>query len=464
MRSSPGDQTLKLKPYRAQKNHLALLGTGDGEAIASRGAWSLQGRLLWRLKDQIDWRFMRKFNDLPQMDTSNSQYDLLPEAMQSDLPEDSMRCGGCGAKLAADPLRRVLARLPSQKAAHVHLGIGDDAAYISNGGSTTLLTVDGFRSLIDDPYIFGKIAAHHALNDIFAMGGKPTAALSLVTVPLMAEDIMEEDLFQMLSGVVGVLNAHDVPLVGGHTAEGAELSLGLTINGELVDASADSGENPVGKVIAKSQLCLGDHLILTKPLGTGVVMAAAMQGLAPVSSIDAVVAGMDQSNASIVPIAVSHNISALTDVTGFGLAGHLGEMVRGSQPGETRMLEGASIDSISLGVDLFLDKIDSYPHAVDLYAQVQSSLQIANEQALLDYELIGDLRMSDAKVKLLADPQTSGGMLFSIAPENVDACMAALEEYGFVPCDIGVVTQGSMRILVSEPNDFPRDIPSNAQV
>ena len=137
----------------------------------------------------------------------------------------SVHCGGCGAKLAADPLRRVLARLPVQQSPKVALGIGDDAAQLCVASGTTLLSVDGFRAMVDDPYVFGRIAAHHALNDIFAMAAQPTSALAFITVPLMASELMEEDLFQLMSGVIGVLNAHDVPLVGGHTAEGVELSI-----------------------------------------------------------------------------------------------------------------------------------------------------------------------------------------------------------------------------------------------
>ena len=120
--------------------------------------------------------------------------------------------------------------LPSQSAEHVSLGIGDDAAEVRHGAGTTLLSVDGFRSMVDDPYLLGRICAHHSLNDLYAMGARPASALAFATIPLMAEPMMEDDLHH-LRGVVDVLNASDTPLVGGHSTEGAELSIALTVTG-----------------------------------------------------------------------------------------------------------------------------------------------------------------------------------------------------------------------------------------
>ncbi|MCZ6619531.1 MAG: FAD-dependent oxidoreductase, partial [Gammaproteobacteria bacterium] len=176
-----------LRVYRAQKRFLSLIGTGDGRAVASKGPFSGWGRWAWRWKDHIDRKFMERFTRLPEMQVSTPN---LAPALQADAP-DAMRCGGCGAKLGADPLARVLARLPSQKFEHVRLGIGDDAAVLEHRNGNLALTVDGFRSLVTDPYLFGRIAAHHSLNDIFAMGARGTGALALATVPLMAEIMME---------------------------------------------------------------------------------------------------------------------------------------------------------------------------------------------------------------------------------------------------------------------------------
>lgn len=397
-----------LKRYRAQRKHLALLGLGDGRALAVRGSWAAQGRVWWQLKQWIDLRFMQKFNSLPQMSETRPS---LPGNMATDLPKDLMRCGGCGAKIAAVPLRRVLARLPRQDHPKVRLGIGDDAAEIVSSGSQ-LLSVDGFRAMIDDPYLLGRIVTHHSLNDIFAMGATPTGALAMVTVPLMAERMMEEDLFQLLNGVCDVLGEHQAALVGGHSAEGAELSIALTVTGD-----------PGDQVLTKAGAEVGDTLILTKPLGTGTVLAAMMQGTADASTAQEVLKGMDQSNAQAVQVFRSHRVSALTDITGFGLAGHLGEMLRASD----------------LGAVLDLATVPVYGQALQMLAANPSSLQEANEHALADFELSGKWLPADPRVRMLADPQTSGGLLAAIPESLSESCLAGLHQAGVAAVAIGSV-------------------------
>ncbi len=397
-----------LKTFRAQTQHLALIGDGHGAAIASRGNWSAQGSLWWWIKDKIDRNFMNKFNHLPKM---NEVKPKLPDTLADSLPEQLMRCGGCGAKLAADPLRRVLARLPEQANANVELGIGDDAAMLKTQGST-LLTIDGFRAMLDDPYRFGRIATHHSLNDIYAMAAHPTAALAFVTVPLMAEALMEEELFQLLRGVTDVLNSHGVPLVGGHSAEGLELGIGLTVTGTAT-----------AHTLFKQGAKPGDHLLLTKPIGTGVVLAAAMQGDAPAESLAAVQASMDHSNAAAVQHFINADAHALTDVTGFGLAGHLGEVLRAS----------------NAGVRLQLADVPLFEGAAELLTATQSSLQQANELALHDYMLQGSIKPNDSRLRALADPQTSGGLLAAVPPAQAPACLQALLAAGYSAADIGVV-------------------------
>ncbi|MGK0257658.1 MAG: selenide,water dikinase [Candidatus Azotimanducaceae bacterium] len=400
-----------LRRYRAQNRHLALLGLGSGRALAIQGSWVITGRFLWWLKQWIDRRFIRKFNSLPTM--AAPVYEL-PSVLAADLPDADMRCGGCGAKVAAEPLRRVLAKLPKQKDPRVVLGIGDDAAEVVVSSGSQLLTVDGFRSMVDDPYLFGRIATHHSLNDIFAMGGTPVAALALVTVPLMAQAMMEEDLFQLLSGVVDVLSEHNVSLVGGHSAEGAELSIGLTV----------TGENGNGPSMAKSGAVTGQKLIVTKPLGTGVVLAGAMKQAIDSSYMTEVIAGMDQSNARGSEILREFGATALTDITGFGLLGHLGEILRGS----------------GVGVDLSLDRVPFY-RGIKLLGELQSSLQDANELNLQDFVLQGGIRPDDVRVRALSDPQTSGGMMASLPQSQVEECLTQLREAGYPAVDVGELTE-----------------------
>lgn len=406
--------------FRPQNNFLTLIGLGapdQPDALAIRGAWALRGKLFWRLKNWIDQRFIRRFNELPAMDAPSLD---LPAPLAAALPDDPMRCGGCGAKLAADPLKRVLQKLPSQSAAHVTLGIGDDAAEVRHGTGATLLSVDGFRAMIDDPYLLGRICAHHSLNDLYAMGAQPVSALALATIPFMAEAMMEDDLHQLLRGVVDVLNASNTPLVGGHSAEGAELSIALTVTG-----------TPGQTTLTKAGAQEGDTLILTKPLGTGVILAGSMRGIHVPGAVAGAVNCMDSSNAASVEILRDCGVNALTDVTGFGLLGHLSEMLRGS----------------GCGVSLRLEEIPLLPGALLMAKQgVASSLQAANALALADFTLAADL--DTERLGLLSDPQTSGGLLASVPALRADACLEALQAQQIDAASIGEIVPASNCLII----------------
>ncbi len=401
-----------LKPFKAQRHHLALVGDGRGRALAARSNWSAEGALWWRLKCWIDEAFIKNFTDLPEMDKVKSD---LPKLLAADLPSDEMRCGGCGAKIAAEPLRRVLARLPVAQDARVLMGIGDDAAQLVTTSGSALMTIDGFRAMLDDPYLFGRVATHHSLNDIFAMGAQPRAVMSLVTVPLMSDRLMEEDLYQIMRGVVDVLAEHDAALIGGHSAEGAELSLGLSVHADAPDV-----------VLSKGGAQAGDQLILSKPLGTGLALASAMGGNAPAHLMSTVITSMNQSGAAAAETFISHGANALTDITGFGLIGHLSEMLRASEQHAT----------------LQLACVPSFAGVKALYKTHQSSLQSANELAFSDYQLKGKLSFSDPAIRLLADPQTSGGLLGAVPSRRAQACLTGLLDSGHTAAIIGTVGGG----------------------
>jgi selenide,water dikinase len=230
------------EPRRAvpQRQALALIGTGDARAVASRGPFAAYGRNLWRLKDWIDRRWMRRYTELPAMGTDDEQ--------------DAMRCGGGAAKVPADVLARVMARLDKPESDTVAIGLGspDDAALLSFPGAPPLLqTVDFFRAMVDDPYLFGRIAATHALGDIYAMGGVPETALAIATVPSARPPIVEHDLFHMMKGGSEALAAAGAVLVGGHSAEGAELGLGFAV----------TGRTRPNRLLRKGGLRSGDRLL-----------------------------------------------------------------------------------------------------------------------------------------------------------------------------------------------------------
>jgi selenide,water dikinase len=298
--------------------------------------------------------------------------------------------------------------------------MGDDAALIQNAAAQTLLTIDGFRAMLDDPYLFGRIAAHHSLNDIFAMAASPTAALAFITLPLMSEALMEEELFQVLSGVVSVLNDQQVSLVGGHTAEGAEMTVALTITGA-----------PGTTTLTKGSAVVGDRLILTKALGTGVILAATMQGQGMPESFAAALQSMDQSNGPAVTTFIESRAHTLTDITGFGLVGHLSEILRASV----------------VGAELDLRAVPLLPGAEALLPKIQSSLQQANELALADFTIESELGINDARVKALADPQTSGGLLACVPPGEAEACLAQLSAQGYCAADIGCIADSGTWVI-----------------
>jgi selenide,water dikinase len=300
---------------------------------------------LWRLKDWIDRRWMRRYRELPEMAV--------------DEAEDPMRCGGCAAKVPAAVLARVMERLQPAVSEAVMIGLDspDDAALISFPGAPPLLqTVDFFRAMVDDPYLFGRIAAAHALGDIYAMGGMPETALAIATLPPARPPIVEHDLYHMLRGGLDVLEAAGAVLVGGHSAEGAELALGFAV----------TGRPRPGKLLRKSGLRPGDRLILTKPLGTGVILAADARGLAPARIVEGALATMVQSAGPASGCLLAHRATACTDVTGFGLLGHLLEMLRASNM--NAVLDPDAIPALDGAVSLLDRGITSSLHVDNLAA------------------------------------------------------------------------------------------------
>ena len=220
--------------FRLQGNHLALIGTADGQAVGARGALVWQGVSAWRLKDWIDRRFMRRYSDLPEMDPNGQGGRRASRRDRSNSLDDLMRCGGCGAKVGSDILVRVLARLNPVARDDVLVGLDapDDAA-VSHvpAGKVAIQSVDFFRAFVSDPYVFGAVTANHCLNDLFAMGAEPQTAMAIATVPFGRPAKVEDDLFQMLAGALSVFEDVGCALVGGHSAEGSELALGFSVTG-----------------------------------------------------------------------------------------------------------------------------------------------------------------------------------------------------------------------------------------
>jgi selenide,water dikinase len=386
-----------LRRWRPQSQALVILGLGDGRALAWRNGVAVAGRPVWLWKDWIDRRWMRMYQ----------------QPMATMAADDPMRCGGCGAKVGAEVLAGALADLPRLPGADVLIGLDapDDAAVmLPPPGFAVVQSVDHFRAFIDDPFVFGQIAAAHALSDLHAMGARPWTALAVAAVPYTSGDKMRAELADMLHGASGVLAADGCALVGGHSAEAAEPALGFAVTG-LADPA---------KLLRKSGLRPGDALVLTKPLGTGIVLAGHMRGLARAAWLQAAIASMRTSNAAASRILREHGAVACTDVTGFGLAGHLLEMLRAS----------------GVGAVVWPDRVPALPGALELAAQgVESTLAVENRRVVQDAG-------ADARRALLFDPQTSGGLLAGITAERIDACVAALRAAGIEAAIIGTVERG----------------------
>tara|TARA_B100001971_G_scaffold120244_1_gene110710 strand:- start:11443 stop:13797 length:2355 start_codon:yes stop_codon:yes gene_type:complete len=427
------------KPFRPQEKFLSLVSTGDKYAVVSRGNWAGEGAWAWRWKDFIDQRFMQKFNKLPEMYPAKMDQDVhldprlvgaehAAELVRAGVPEIGdlpkgltdtekalgaistfvMRCGGCGSKVGSTMLDRVLAKLAPSSRPDVVIGLDepDDAAVVDvPEGKQLVQSVDFFRSFIGDPFVFGKVAANHALGDIFAMGAEPQTALATVTIPYGVESKVEADLLQLLSGALNVLSTENTALVGGHTSEGSELALGLTVTG-FVDA---------GTAMRKSGMNTGDILVLTKPLGTGALFAADMRCKAKGRWVCAALCSMTQSNRAAADCLIGYGTTAMTDVSGFGLLGHLVEMTKASGVATTVTLD------IVPALDGTLEVMDK---------GIFSSLHAENVR--LRRAISGmEKAARNPAYPLIFDPQTAGGLLASVPADNAESCVNALRELGY---------------------------------
>jgi len=382
-----------LKPYRPQTEYLSLISTGGRHALASRGDFAAQGWWVWRWKDWIDRRFMSRF-------VVDAMPDVTPKRrVNASSSTSTVRCGGIGAKLSGDLLGRVLERIGVT-------GVPDDAAVLRPiANAMEVQSIDGFRAMLDEPYLVGRIAAEHALNDIYAMGALPRTAMAWITVPVADERLMEEDLYQVMAGAQRVFEDAGAELVGGHSGEGPELSLGFAVSGTADEHS----------VWHKHRIALDDALIATKPVGTGVVMAANMRAACRGDWLLDSLESMQRSNKTAMQILRDFDVRACTDVSGFGLLGHAIEMAGAAR----------------LCVEIYPARVPKLGGAVELLdGGIASTLQAANER-VLGGVLVEPYTSGDSDVRILLDPQTSGGLLAAVRPDRAVDCVARLREAGY---------------------------------
>ena len=331
--------------------------------------------------------------------------------------------GGCGCKISPAVLRDILADTPfaSNLAASypdllVGIEHGDDAAvYRLNDTQAIVATTDFFMPIVDDPFEFGRIAATNALSDVYAMGGRPLFALAIVGMPIgkLPNDVIR----QILAGGESVCKAAGIPIAGGHSIDAPEPIYGLVGIG-VVDPRRVK-QNGGGQA--------GDSLILGKPLGVGIYSAALKKGLLGADQYAAMIAATTQLNTAGAELAGIEGVNAMTDITGFGLLGHLLELTRASK----------------LAARVELGRVPLLPGVGEL-AQA-GHVTGASERNWASYG--GEVQFADGiadwQRALLTDPQTSGGLLVSCAPESRDAVLDAFRRHGFDRAtEIGLLQAG----------------------
>lgn len=423
-----------LRSYRPQRNFLSLIACGNKRALASRNGLVLTGNLLWRLKDHIDRTFMRRFSALsiPMPSSHKFHWQRRAQLDQRDgINQSDMRCNGCGAKVGANVLQAALRQLPQQQDDNYLLrDFGDDAAILQvPEGKLLVQSSDQLRALVDDHWQFGRLAALHALSDLFAMHAQPMTAQVLVTLPVSAAEVCRRDLQLLLNGVVYELNRHHCSLSGGHTAEGSELQLGLTVNG-----FADREQ-----LLHKTGARAGDCLIISKALGTGTIFAAEGLGQAKGGWLQQALASMLHSNLAAAQTFARFGAHALTDITGFGLLGHLLEMLDWrANNDDVEPLES------HLSATLFANALPLLPGAAECAEQgIISSLYTQNASA---FKALQDTAGPLPHRSLLVDPQTSGGLLAAVPAAAAEECLLALHAAGSrAAAIIGVVDNGEQR-------------------
>ncbi|WP_421996241.1 selenide, water dikinase SelD [Reyranella sp.] len=336
-----------------------------------------------------------------------------PAPAESAAPRltELARFAGCAAKISQADLHQALAGLPVASDPRVLVGhdTSDDAAVIKLRDDLALVeTVDIFPPIVDDPYDFGRIAATNALSDIYAMGGTPLNALSFVAWPV--DTLGTGSLRRVLDGAAAICAEAGIAISGGHSIVDEEPKFGLFVTGTIDPR----------KVVSNAGARPGDVLVLTKPIGTGVLTTAVKRNAAPERALAAAIASMTTLNRHAAEAMTTAGAAAATDITGFGLLGHLGNMLRASSTAAGTAI-GARLSYAAVPV---FERVTGFLKDGLCPGGTKRNLEYAAPQARFADSLAEPQRL------LLADAQTSGGLLIAVAPEKVDALVADLRRRG----------------------------------
>ncbi len=342
---------------------------------------------------------------------------------------------GCASKIDQAFLKHVLKDLPPVDDPRVLVGVpaGDDAGIYDMGDGTALVqTVDVFTPSVDDPYTFGQVAAANSLSDIYAMGGTPITAVSVLGFPV--RKVPDRVMNEILSGGIEKMNEAGTAIIGGHSINDSEIKAGFAVTG-MIDKD---------KIITNAGARKGDVLILTKPLGTGIIAFAAQIGRADEKSVKAATGSMTTLNKNASQLMVEFGAHACTDVTGFSLCGHLAEMALSS----------------GVDVEVLWDNIPLFPGVLEYAAAGILPGAIERNKESCSECIIADESMPQEMVDICYDAQTSGGLLIAIAENKVDDFLKALHSKGIKTAAVIGKVIGKGSGLVQIKTDGSRKIPS----
>ncbi|MFW5858611.1 MAG: selenide, water dikinase SelD [Planctomycetota bacterium] len=344
--------------------------------------------------------------------------ERLPRPTGTVRLTEHVRNPGCASKVNKETLTEVLAGLPEIDDPRVLIGstAGDDAGVIElDAGTGTVLTVDVFSPSVDDAHTFGRIAAANSLSDIYAMGATPHAALSIVGYPTYALPLAA--MHELLAGGLEVMHAAGVPVVGGHSINDDEPKAGFAVLGTA----------PTGDLISNAGARPGDAIVLTKPIGGGIVNFARQIDRAPAESVAAVTAAMTTLNRAAGERLQAFGAHACTDVTGFSLLIHLAEMARRS----------------AVAVELDFDTVPLFPGVRELAREQVLPGALERNREAADESMLDLSALSDIQQAVLCSPETNGGLLVSLGADRADAFIAALATQDVTAVRIATITDAA---------------------
>ena len=398
-----------LRKWRPQKRAIQLIGKIQGINIAQQ-AWIQYGRYeigpyhwAWKWKRFIDKRFIEMFH--------------MKKAM--GVHSESMDCRGCAAKLAAEPLRNAL-----KDATLGSLGNSPEDAVTLD--KNWLQSVDGFPALISDPWLNARITTLHACSDIWACGATVASIQALITLPNIQAKLQESLLKQILSGINGAIKEQKAKVLGGHTLVSRDPAPNPATMGIQISLCVNGKQHPALDIWHKGGLQSGDVLLLSKPIGTGVLFAAAMQNATRATHLDKALALMSTSQHHLVDqlrkLEMKHprSIHACTDVTGFGLMGHLSEMLQASNHVRRAHINLAKVPALEGAINLLKQGYtSSLAPSNRQFWNLLNSTQNQPPRVTLEIpkESTKDKKDHKARLELIVDPQTCGPLMLACSPE-----------------------------------------------